>query len=66
MPERLNPLNEEHCECLDRVLRETALTRQLIADCKECLMDAGDREVENEMQADIAGRYKRTFFPGRV
>ena len=57
------PLKPEHCECLNRVLQSTVLTRELIEKLKRCGLPMDQAELENESDARMAANLKREFFP---
>jgi hypothetical protein len=61
-----SPLNNEHCKCIDDALEHIARTAELIRKCKDCGLDMGRAEQENQAQLELATRIKRNFFPNRV
>lgn len=66
MPEDLNPLTDEHCQCLDQVLDSIAVTQQLLEKCRSCGVDVSAFESRNAEQRKMAESLKRTFFPDRI
>ncbi len=61
-----NPLNDQHCACLDAVIESTAHTAELIRKCRECGIDVAKAEQVNNAQRDFAMKAKGQFFPERV
>jgi hypothetical protein len=58
-------LNENQCQCLDKVLQSIAYTRELINKCKDCGLDMDRMDAELEMQKKLAEGLKRNFAPSR-
>lgn len=59
-----NPLNDQHCECLDRVLQQTPAYIELAQACENCGWEFGQQFRERlQQQYQQAEAIKRTFFP---
>lgn len=61
----VNPLNDTHCDCLNKVLESTAYLAKLIGDCKDCGIDMGPADELNTIQRETATALKAKFFPNR-
>lgn len=61
-----NPLNQEHCDCLNLVLQHAQQTADLITKCKACGFDMDKAEEENAAQIQLASALKQQFFPNQV
>ncbi len=60
-----NPLTDEHCACLDRVMDNIVQTRDLLRKCKNCGLDVSRAEEEVNAQEQLARKLKAEFFPDR-
>lgn len=60
-----NPLDKDHCKCLDDVLEAAARVRTLIQKCKNCGLDMTEFDSDNESHAEMARKAKSEFFPNR-
>lgn len=62
----LNPLTDEHCNCLNRVLEQTPPALELAQACIDCGFEFGqqfkERLLEQQRQATLL---KAKFFPHR-
>lgn len=65
MADLVNPLNDQHCACLDRAMQKSAELLTLIEACKDCGFDFDAAESEAKAIQERATALKRKFFPGR-
>lgn len=57
-----NPLNQGHCDCLNRVLESVPHTEELL-DCMErCGIDVADLRRQVQSNKDRASKLKAEFF----
>ncbi len=66
MAKPINPLKDEDCDCLDRVLESVAATRAFLDKCKNCGLPMDQAIAQNEEQGKLAAAIKREFFPDRL
>lgn len=58
-----NPLNQGHCDCLNRVLESIPSTKEFL-DCMErCGLDVSDLRKQVELNERRATAIKAEFFP---
>lgn len=60
------PLNDKHCEALDKALTVAANARQLAQDCVDCGLPMHDALAEIKAREDLATKLKAKFFPNRM
>lgn len=58
-----HPLNDSHCDCLNKVLESTAYLGKLISDCQDCGIEMGPAKDLNEAQRETVTLLKAKFFP---
>jgi hypothetical protein len=63
MPDYPNPLDQGHCDCLDRIIQRTTMAMQLADDCKSCGFDVDQYIDVFKQQLDSAKKAKAKFFP---
>lgn len=61
-----NPLKQEHCDCLDKILESVPMSLEQARACEECGLDMGEYIAQLEQQQAIATRLKAKFFPNRL
>ena len=62
----LNPLNQSHCDCLNRVLESVPHTDEFL-DCMErCGLDVADLRKQVRSNKERAESIKREFFPDAI
>jgi hypothetical protein len=59
----LNPFQQEHCECLNRVIESTINLQGLLEDCKNCGLDVSKAIERNGDHQRLATALKAKFFP---
>jgi hypothetical protein len=65
MPARVNPLTDEHCDCLIRAEQQAVETLALIESCEKCGLKYGAQREELQALRDIARKLRAEFFPTR-
>lgn len=63
--ERVNPLTNEHCDCLIAAEQEATRLLDLIQRCESCGLQYGPQRDEIETLRSIARRLRAEFFPHR-
>lgn len=61
----VNPLSDEHCQCLDKVLASVGPALELAKACKDCGLNVDEYEQQLQTQQQIATNLKAKFFPHR-
>jgi len=63
--ERVNPLTQDHCDCLIAAEQEASRLLALIERCERCGLEYGAQREELNTIRSIASRLRAEFFPGR-
>lgn len=58
-----NPLSQEQCDCLSKVIQSASNTEQFLEACKRCGLPVDDLIADNNRQRDMAQKIKKEFFP---
>ena len=59
----LNPLEDEHCACLNKVLDSTPGTKSILDRCKAAGIPCDELLAENARHQQMAANLKSSFFP---
>jgi hypothetical protein len=60
------PLDDKHCQALDKSLTIIANARKLAQDCIDCGLPMEDAMAEIKAREELATKLKAKFFPNRV
>lgn len=60
-----NPLTDDHCKCLDKVLESVPPALELARACQDCGWDTSEYIAQLEGQKKMAELAKAKFFPHR-
>jgi hypothetical protein len=58
-----NPLTQEHCDCIQRVIQSIPNIRETIAACEQCGMTFEQERELLKAQEEFATRVKSAFMP---
>jgi hypothetical protein len=64
-PPKLNPLNQDHCDCLTGVLGTGPGLTELIQCLNDCGVDTTELNAINQQQQTMASQLKAKFFPSK-
>jgi hypothetical protein len=61
-----NPLNQSHCDCINRVLESIPDTQELLDCMQRCGLNVTDLQEKVNLNRTRAESIKREFFPNAV
>jgi hypothetical protein len=63
---KMNPYQQEHCDCVNRVLESTPNVQELLECLERCGIKVDELKDRNGSNRQMAEALKREFFPDRA
>ena len=62
----INPLTDQHCQCINQVLRSIPDIMDTIKACEDCGLDMSQQREIAKAQEEFANKVKQVFMPNHI